>query len=348
MSILKPLLECIPNFSEGQNDAVLDELKKAITAVPGQQLLHIDQSPAANRTVFTFAGEPKAVIEAAYQGIRTAASLIDMRFQKGTHPRLGATDVCPFVPLAGMSMEDAVYWAKVLGEKVGSLLNIPVYLYEYAAKENYRRALPDVRKGQYEGLYTKMQTAEWQPDYGPSAADNWQSIERTGATIIGARDVLVAFNISLNTRDERIAAHIARQMRTSSKGLLPALRAIGWYMEDFECAQVSMNLLDYRITSPLTVWETCKSLAALHGLEPIGCEVVGLIPESCVLEAGAKQLGMEQLTIGSWQSATGSLLLEERKKLIAAGIDYLGLDRVKPFNPEEKILEYALANAGLI
>lgn len=339
MSHPKPLLECVPNFSEGQHENVLDALKQAITAVQGQKLLHIDQSPAANRTVFTFAGEPAAVIEAAYQAIKTAAGLIDMRFQKGTHPRLGATDVCPLIPLANISMEEAVHWANVLGEKVGETLHIPVYLYEYAARENYRRALPDVRKSQYEGLYAKIQLPEWQPDYGPFAQGDWKSIERTGATIIGARDILVAFNISLNTKDERIAAHIARQMRTSSNGLLPALRAIGWYMEDFECAQVSMNLLDYRITSPLTVWETCKSLAALHGLEPIGCEVIGLIPESCVLEAGMKALDIDNM-----QLATEP----DKQKIIKAGIDYLGLDRVKPFIAEEKILEYALAKAGLL
>lgn len=339
MSNSKPLLECVPNFSEGQSEEVLDALKQAITAVQGQQLLHVDQSPAANRTVFTFAGEPSAVIEAAYQAIKTAASLIDMRFQKGTHPRLGATDVCPLIPLANMSMEEAVRWANVLGRKVGETLNIPVYLYEHAARENYRRALPDVRKGQYEGLQAKIQLPEWQPDYGPATQDDWKSIERTGATIIGARDILVAFNISLNTKDERMAAHIAKQMRTSSNGLLPALRAIGWYMEDFECAQVSMNLLDYRITSPLKVWETCKSLAALHGLEPIGCEVIGLIPEACVLEAGAKELA-----IGNWQLANDV----DRKKIIEAGINHLRLDRVKPFIAEEKILEYALAKAGLM
>lgn len=339
MSNLQPLLECVPNFSEGQSEDVLDALKQAITAVQGQQLLHIDQSPAANRTVFTFAGEPSAVIEAAYQAIKTAASLIDMRFQKGTHPRLGATDVCPLIPLANMSMEEAVHWANVLGKRVGETLNIPVYLYEYAARENYRRALPDVRKGQYEGLHAKIQLPEWQPDYGPSAQDDWKSIERTGATIIGARDILVAFNISLNTKDERIATHIAKQMRTSSNGLLPALRAIGWYMEDFECAQVSMNLLDYRITSPLKVWETCQQLAALHGLEPIGCEVIGLIPEACVLEAG-----MSALAMGNAQSAMES----DKLKIIKAGIDYLGLDKVKPFIAEEKILEYALAKAGLM
>lgn len=332
----RKILECIPNFSEGQHEPVLDAIRQAIAVVPGQQLLHMDPSPSANRTVFTFAGEPEAVVTAAYEAIRTAADLIDMRFQKGAHPRLGATDVCPLVPLQGMSMEEAVYWSRMLAQKVGETLHIPVYLYEHAALENHRRALPDVRKGQYEGLAAKMQQPGWQPDYGPSY---WESIAQTGATIIGARDVLVAFNISLNTKDERIAAHIARQMRSSSKGLLPALRAIGWYMEDFECAQVSMNLLDYRVTSPLTVWETCRSLAALCGLEPIGCEVIGLIPEACVLEAGMKKQATDQ----SMPATTLS-----KAELVQSGIDYLGLDRVKPFVATEKILEYALMKAGLL
>jgi len=339
MQAAKPLLECIPNFSEGQSEAVIDALKDAIMAVPGQQLLHIDPSPAANRTVFTFAGSPEAVIEAAYRAIKTASEQIDMRFQKGTHPRLGATDVCPLVPLAGVTIEEAVHWANKLAQRVGDELHIPVYLYEHAATKDFRRSLPDVRKGQYEGLSQRLLDPAWKPDYGPDSPDDWQRIERTGASIIGVRDILVAFNISLNTKDERIAAHIAKQMRTSSKGLLPALRAIGWYMEDFECAQVSMNLLDYRVTSPLAAWETCRDLAAMHGVELIGCEVVGLIPEACVLEAGGKQLAMS-----NWQLAEGP----ERKKLIDAGIDYLGLDRVKPFDPQEKILEYALQHAGLM
>lgn len=330
---VQPILECVPNFSEGQNEMVIQAINEAIVAVAGQHLLHIDPSTAANRTVFTFAGDPEAVIEAAFQAIKTAADHIDMRFQKGTHPRLGSTDVCPLIPLYNMTMDEAVMWSEKLAKRVGTELSIPVYLYEYSSKAAGRRALPDVRKGQYEGLYAKMQLPEWQPDYGPS--DNWPSVQKTGATIIGARDVLVAFNISLNTKDERIASHIARQLRSSSNGLLPALRAIGWYMQDFECAQVSMNLLDYRITSPLKAWETCQSLAALYGLETIGCEVVGLIPEVCVLEAGQAAMNI-------------AFLPDKKEELIAAGIEYLKLDRVKPFDPDKKILEYALANAGLL
>lgn len=332
---MKPLLECIPNFSEGRDQATIAAIRDALISVPGHHLLHIDPSPSANRTVFTFAGTPEAVVEAAFRAIKVAGERIDMRLQYGEHPRIGSTDVCPLVPLQGMAMEEAVYWSEQLAQRVGTELQIPVYLYEYAAKAAHRKALPDIRKGQYEGLSVKMQLPEWQPDYGPSALAGWSSIERTGATIIGARDILVAFNISLNTKEEKIAKDIARQMRSSGFGMLPSLRAIGWYMDDFDCAQVSMNLLDFRITSPLKAWETCKSLAAGHGLEPIGCEVVGLLPEACVLEAGRAVLKRE-------------FVPEEREAFITAGIHYLKLDQVKPFDPQEKILEYALARAGLI
>lgn len=327
-------MECVPNFSEGNDPHIIGEIANAIRSIKGQQLLHTDSSPSANRTVFTFAGNPEAVVTAAFQAIKTASQLIDMRLQHGAHPRIGSTDVCPLVPLAGITMPEAVAWAEQLARRVGNELQVPVYLYEYAAKAAYRRALPDIRKGQYEGLQAKMKLKEWQPDYGPSGSSNWEQIAGSGAAIIGARDILVAFNISLSTRDEKIAAAIARQMRSSSKGLLPALRAIGWYMEDFDCAQVSMNLLDYRITSPLKVWETCRSLAAGYGLELLGCEVVGLIPETCILEAGQAALAK-------------AFSPEEREMFIAAGIRYLKLDGVKPFNPQEKILEYVLAGKGI-
>ncbi len=334
ISSKQPLLECVPNFSEGNDPYIIGEIAAAIRSVQGQQLLHTDTSPSANRTVFTFAGAPGAVIEAAFRAIEAATRLIDMRLQHGAHPRIGSTDVCPLVPLAGITMPETVALAEQLARSIGNELHVPVYLYEHAAKAAYRRALPDIRKGQYEGLQAKMQLEAWQPDYGPSGSD-WEQVARSGAAVIGARDILVAFNISLNTRDAQIAAAIARQMRSSSKGLLPALRAIGWYMEDFDCAQVSMNLLDYRITSPLQAWETCRSLAAGYGLELLGCEVVGLIPEACILEAG--------------QAALAKVFTpEEREMFIAAGIRYLKLDGVKPFNPQEKILEYVLAGKGLI
>ncbi|MFT4063072.1 MAG: glutamate formimidoyltransferase [Edaphocola sp.] len=334
----QPILECVPNFSEGQNEATITAINNAIQQVAGQKLLHVDASPAANRTVFTFAGSPDAVIDAAFEAIKIAAQKIDMRLQQGAHPRLGATDVCPLVPLYNMSMGEAVHYANLLAARVGAALDIPVFLYEYAAHHDYRRSLPQVRKGQYEGLCQKMGFSEWQPDYGPGLKQ-WQSIQKTGATIIGARNILVAFNVSLSTKDERIATAIAKRMRTSSGGLLPQLRAMGWYMDDFGCAQVSMNLLDYRVTSPTAVWDLCCSLAMEYGVQAIGCELVGLIPEACLLQAGQRLANT---------SADEVLDEEKKKQLVAAGIDYLKLDKVKPFDPQDKILEYNLAAKGII
>jgi glutamate formiminotransferase len=330
------LLECVPNFSEGRRPEVIHRIAEAIRAVPGQQLLHTDPSPSANRTVFTFAGSPEAVVEAAFKAMETAAGAIDMRLQRGAHPRLGATDVCPLIPLKGLSMDEAVHWSKVLAEKVGSLLQIPVYLYEHSSDKDFRRSLPSIRKGEYEGLLSKMALPGWQPDAGPGPG-NAASIARTGATIIGARNILVAFNVSLNTDDERIAADIARQIRSSNQGLLPAVRAIGWYMQDFGCAQVSMNLLNYELTSPLKAWETCRMLAAARGVEAVGCEVIGLIPEQCVLEAGYKAAYNK-----GYAGEPGA------DAYIQLGIAYMGLDKVKPFDPSEKILEFALRRAGLL
>lgn len=337
METPSPLLECVTNFSEGRDLSVIDAIARSITDISGQKLLHQDISPSANRTVMTFAGEPQAVTEAAFQAIKTAGELIDMRLQTGAHPRIGATDVCPLIPLSGMTVEEAVGYSKLLGQRVGRELGIPVYLYEHSAAAPYRSALPAIRKGQYEGLMQKMALPDWKPDYGYPSALGESHMQQTGATVIGARDILVAFNISLDTKDENIAASIARKMRSSGGGILPALRAIGWYMADFECAQVSMNLLDYRVTSPLQVWETCKTLAATFGVGLIGCEVIGLLPEKCILEAGKFAL-----------QSQGKTTTQADQEMIGAGIDYLRLDQVKPFKPEEKILEYVLRHAGLL
>ncbi|XZF15368.1 glutamate formimidoyltransferase [Chitinophagaceae bacterium MMS25-I14] len=338
------ILECIPNFSEGRDHAVIQAIAAAINDVDGAFLLHTDISAAANRTVMTFAGHPEAVVEAAFRGISKAAELIDMRAQEGVHPRIGATDVCPLVPLAGMTMDDAVAYSRKLGARVGEKLGIPVYLYEHSATAPHRRALPDIRQGQYEGFADKMNRPGWQPDYGPHTF-----VPEKGATVIGARNILVAFNISLDTKDVDIATHIAAQMRERGyshttpegkkekiPGLLSKLRAIGWYMADFECAQVSMNLLDYRETSPLKVWETCAVLAAEAGVKLTGSELIGLMPEACLLEAGTYSYLRRQQE-----------LPEDPQLIVMAGIDYLGLHQVKPFDPQEKILEYALHRAGL-
>lgn len=338
------ILECVPNFSEGRDKTKIDAIAEAIRSVPGAHLLHIDISPAANRSVMTFAGEPEAVVEAAFQAIRKAAEVIDMRTQEGVHPRIGATDVCPLVPLANMTMDEAIGWSRILGNRVGSDLNIPVYMYEYSAVQHHRRALPDIRKGQYEGFAAKITHAEWLPDYGPAVFT-----PITGATVIGARDILVAFNISLNTTDVEKANYVADRIRerghlktedgkkTRVPGLLPKLRAIGWYMADYEAAQVSMNLIDYRITSPLAVWNTCKALAQEVGADLVGSEVIGLIPEACLFEAGT------YVYLKNHQKVP-----EDTEILIEAAIKYLGLDKVKPFEPQSKILEHALEHAGLI
>jgi len=338
MNMSQPILECVPNFSEGNNTEILDQIASAIRSVPEVALLHIDRSPAANRTVMTFAGAPDAVTEAAFRAIKVASELIDMRAQAGVHPRVGATDVCPLIPLRNMSMEEAIVCSQKLGARVGNELSVPVFLYEYAARADYRRALPDIRKGQYEGMAVKMQDPAWQPDYGPV-----QFNPRTGATVLGARDILVAFNISLHTDDLQKANWLAQRLRESGytikqadgsktkiPGKLKKLRAIGWYMEDYHQAQVSLNLLDYRVTSPLQVWLACKELAEETGVELAGSEVIGLIPEQCLLEAGNYALKEQDV------------ISDHKETIINAAIKYLGLDALKPFAPAEKVLEYTL------
>lgn len=337
-------MECVPNFSEGRDNAKIEAIADAIRSVEGAALLHTDISPAANRTVMTIAGDPEAVTEAAFRAIEKAGQVIDMQQQQGVHPRIGATDVCPLVPLANITMDEARGWSQILGNRVGSELNIPVYLYEYSSVQEHRRALPDIRKGQYEGFAAKMSQPDWLPDYGPAVF-----APATGATVIGARDILVAFNISLDTNDVAIATLIAERLRergyiktedgkrTRVPGLLRKLRAIGWYMQDYETAQVSMNLLDYRITSPLTVWNTCKAVAAEFGVSLLGSELIGLMPESCLLEAGSFSYMKK-----------GDKLPGDKDELVCAAISYMGLDKQKPFDPQEKVLEYALHKHGII
>jgi glutamate formiminotransferase len=339
----KPILECIPNFSEGKDINKITAIADAIRAVNGAELLHIDISPAANRTVMTFAGEPAAVTEAAFKAIAKAGELIDMRSQGGVHPRIGATDVCPLVPLYDMTMEEAVVWSAKLGARVGSELGIPVYMYEYSAAKQHRRALPDIRKGQYEGFAEKIRYPDWIPDYGPLEFNS-----KTGATVIGARDILVAFNISLATDDVSKADYIAERVRERGRfvlengkrvrkpGQLSKLRAIGWFMEDYHQAQVSLNLLDFKVSSPLKVWEACKLLAEEAGTELVGSEVIGLIPESCLLEAGAFVYLKNEEDVP-----------EDTPLLIHAAIEYLGLNALKAFDPHEKVLEYSLQKAGV-
>jgi glutamate formiminotransferase len=338
---MNQLLECVPNFSEGRNTTTINTIAAAIASVEGVALLHVDVSPAANRTVMTFAGAPQQVVLAAFNAIKVAAELIDMSQQDGVHPRIGATDVCPLVPLREMTMEEAVACSKSLGKMVGENLQVPVYLYEYSADKDYRRSLPVIRKGQYEGLSDKMQQPEWYPDFGSQTFN-----PKYGATVIGARDILVAFNISLHTDDVQKAHWIAQRLRESGytqtidghkykvAGALPKLRAIGWYMADYQQAQVSLNLLDYRITSPLKAWNECARLGAEIGVTLAGSELIGLMPEACLLEAGI------------FAQQQKGLMHNNQEELIAAAIEYLGLNKLKPFDPNEKILEYKLKSVG--
>ncbi len=344
MNTNKPLLECVPNFSEGKDPVKIAAIADAIRSVTNVRLLHIDISPAANRTVMTFAGEPQAVIEAAFQAIAKAAEVIDMQQQEGVHPRIGATDVCPLIPLYNITMDEAVEYSKQLGERVGRELNIPVYLYEHSATGEHRRALPDIRKGQYEGFAEKIMLPDWRPDYGPA-----YFTPASGATVIGARNILVAFNIALDSSDIGKAEYIAERIRERGyikteegkrikiRGLLPKVRAIGWYMADYQCAEVSFNLLDYRTSSPLRVWEAAEQFAADVDANLLGSEVIGLIPEACLLEAGAAMYLRKMEDVP-----------EDKQLLIHYAIDLLGLNKLKPFDTQEKVLEYALHHAGLI
>lgn len=339
------IMECVANISHGSNDSKLKKIIEAVRIVKGQKILDIDSSLSANRTVITFAGEPESVFHAAFELISITSAVVDMRHHKGNHPRIGATDVCPFVPIQNCSKNEAVRLSIELARKVGHDLHIPVYLYELSAKSGYRSTLPQIRRGGYEGLQKKMQNLTWKPDFGPDFISDYKDqILKTGATVIGARNILVAFNISLVTTSVATAKEIAYRLRTvgwpqnlpgkSEKApafKYPSLRAIGWYSNDYSCAQVSFNFLRYKKTSPLEIWEKVKSLAEEYDTTATGCEVIGLIPEECILEAGYVAARSENpQTIFTFDD------------LIQLGVQYFQFNNVRPFDPEQKILEYRL------
>ncbi len=312
------LIECVPNFSEGRDKKIINEIALAIQAEKDIQLLEIDSNEDANRTVITFAGSPEAVIEAAFAGIAKASELIDMSQQKGAHPRIGATDVCPLVPLQGISIEETVKYAHKLANRVGNELHIPVYCYEYAALRSERKNLAFIRQGEYEGLAKKMQQHDFQPDFGSPIFN-----AKTGATVIGARDVLIAYNFNLNTQSVAIAKKIAAEVRASGNGThkLNYLKAIGWYMEHYGIAQVSTNLTNFRRTSLHLVFQTISQVAKQYGTEVTGSELVGLIPLHALTDDGKMQIN--------------------------EAIDYLGLNVLRPFDPEKKIIELVLGIAAI-
>jgi glutamate formiminotransferase/formiminotetrahydrofolate cyclodeaminase len=351
---MSALIECVPNFSEGRNPDIIRRITDRIVAAGGVTLLHVDPGFDPNRTVVTFAGPPEAVLEAAFQGIQAAAALIDMRRQTGTHPRMGATDVCPLVPIAGITLDETARHARALAERVGRELSIPVYLYEAAQPDPARKDLAVIRAGEYEGLEEKMRRPEWRPDFGPAEFQ-----PAAGATVIGARGFLVAYNVNLNTTSTRRANAVAFDVRETGRpkrkgdpltgevvtdaegrpvmvpGSLKAVKAIGWYIPRYGVAQVSMNLTDLGVT-PLHVAfdEVCRR-ATDRGLRVTGSELVGLVPLKSLVEAGRFFLHKQRRSAGVSES-----------ELIRIAVRSLGLDELAPFKPEERIIEYRLRDAG--
>lgn len=347
---MNQLIECVPNFSEGNDLSIIKQITDEIESVDGVKLLDVDPGKATNRTVVTFVGSPEAVIEAAFRAVCKASELIDMSKHKGEHPRMGATDVCPLVPVSNISMEETVKYAHQLAKRIGEELNIPVYCYENAAKKEVRRNLANVRSGEYEGLKEKLADPEWKPDYGPAVFNAW-----FGAMAVGARDFLVAYNINLNTTSKRRANSIAFDVRERGRvkrkgdsitgeivkdekgnpvmipGMLKATKAIGWYIEEYGIAQISINLTNISITPVHVAFdEVCKS-AESRGIRVTGSELVGLIPLKAMLDAGKYFLKKQKRSIGV-----------SDKELIKIAVKSLGLDDLYTFKPEEKIIEYVL------
>jgi glutamate formiminotransferase/formiminotetrahydrofolate cyclodeaminase len=343
------LLECVPNFSEGRDLTIIKQITDAIEAVEGVRLLDVDPGYATNRTVVTFVGAPAVVVEAAYRAIKKAAELIDMRKHQGEHPRMGATDVCPLVPVANISMDEAVSWAQRLAQRVGEEVNIPVFLYESAASRPERKNLASIRAGEYEGMAEKLKKPEWQPDFGPN------TVGSAGTTAIGARDFLIAYNVNLNTTSVRRANAVAFDIREKGRvkregnpitgkvvedaagnpirepGSCKGVKAIGWYIEEYGLAQISMNITDTRATALHQAFEACRASAQQRGLRVTGSELVGMVPLQVMLDAGKYFLQQQQRSLG---------ISEE--EIIKIAVKSLGLDELGPFDPQQKIIEYQL------
>jgi glutamate formiminotransferase/formiminotetrahydrofolate cyclodeaminase len=333
------LIECVPNISEGRDMKVIEALTKSIQQVAGVYLLHRDIGYDANRTVFTFIGESKAVGEAAFNLVKTASELIDMRMHRGIHPRIGAADVIPFIPVANSTMDDAIVLAHYISKRIGEELKIPVYCYEYAALSDDRRPLENCRSGNYEGLLIKMANPLWKPDFGPDIFNPLY-----GATIVGARDILIAYNINLKTTSVEKAKVIASIIRESGQAKfanndltelhylhrMQAVKAIGWFVEKYGKAQISMNLTNFQITPVHIAFETVKNVASAMNIEVSGSEIVGLVPFKAVEDAGA------------YFAAKSKLILSTSQEKVQYAIDALGLNEIQPFHADEKIIEYRL------
>lgn len=341
------LVECVPNFSEGRDQVVLDAIADAVRSVEGVTLLDVDPGKATNRTVFTFVGHPKAVINAAFEAIGVAGKLIDMTKHKGEHPRMGATDVCPLIPISGITIEELVPYAQELGRRVAEHHGIPVYLYEAAASSPQRKSLGDIRSGEYEGLATKIVDPNWKPDYGKAEFN-----AHSGATVIGVRDFLVAYNVNLNTSSVKKANSIAFDIREQGRivkkngetvtdahgqpvrqaGTLKSVKAIGWYIEEYGVAQISMNLTNINVTALHTAFDACDDGARERGIRVTGSEIVGMIPKKVLVDAGKYFLEKQKLSSG----------LSERE-LMKLAVKTLGLEEFAPFPLDKKIIEYAIA-----
>ena len=347
---MRKLIECVPNFSEGRDLEVIRQITDAIESVDGVSLLDVDPGASTNRTVVTFVGSPDAAVEAAFRGIKKAAELINMRKHKGAHPRMGATDVCPFIPVSNISWEEAIACANKLGKRVGEELSIPVYLYERAAKNASRSNLSIVRAGEYEGFFEKIKGPAWKPDFGPSIFN-----EKSGATVIGARDFLIAYNVNLNTKAVRRANSVAFDVRENGRvktedgtpfgkpvldasgepvripGMLKHVKAIGWYVEEYGIAQISMNLTNIEETPLHVAFDACVESASKRGLRVTGSEIVGMVPKKCLIEAGRYFFRKQKWSEGASEEA-----------LIDIAVRSMGLGELKPFDPNEKVIEFKI------
>ena len=352
---MKKLVECVPNFSEGRDKDVIDSIVKSMQLVENVKVLDVDSGKDTNRTVVTIVGDPMAVLESAFIGIKTASELIDMNKHQGTHPRMGATDVCPMIPVSEVSDEECINLTKTLGKRVGEELKIPIYLYEKSAQYKNRTKLPIIRSGEYEGLAKKLSDPEWKPDFGPSVMH-----PQAGATVIGCRDFLIAYNINLNTKDTRLATDIAFELRElgrskripnpNSKNLLDGeivrhddgkpvkvpgmfkdVKAIGWYVDDFKRAQISINFNNYKKSTIHDVYDKACILAEERGIRVTGSELVGLIPLDAIISAGKHYLQKQNRSIGVPVS-----------DIIECAVQSLGLNDVTPFINNEKIIDYAV------
>ena len=349
---MEQLIECVPNFSEGLDLSIIKQITDECEKVDGIKLLNVDAGKTTNRTVVTFVGNPQAVIDAAFKAIKKAGELIDMSKHKGEHPRMGATDVCPLIPIKNISLQQTAIYAQKLAKRVGEELNLPIYLYEEAQTNKKRSNLSEIRAGEYEGYFKKILLPEWKPDFGPQIFD-----EKRGATVIGARDFLVAYNINLNTTSTRRANSIAFDVREAGRvlrdgdpitgkiilnadgspksipGSLKSVKAIGWYIQEYGVCQISMNLTNINITPIHIAFDEVVKKASDRGIRVTGSELIGLIPLKGMLDAGKYFLNKQKRSVGVSES-----------ELIKIAVKSMGLDELAPFNPEERIIEYVLKN----